>query len=659
MSGLLNSEVAGPVPEDLRWWLAEDDDAMAGAAFAAAKNILTNNIERDEIIWRNMRMYSGQSRESFWGENGDYPLSVNRMLNNQHANRNVIASVADTLVATLTATPIKTTVLASGGDYARTRKKSKAAEKFCSGVKYNNKFEEIGAKACLSGFICDLGICKVMEDDEEPGTIKLEPVFPAEIIVDEVDGIHQQPRQIMQRKLVSREVLVDLYPEFAEEIRGLNPVGTGLSTMSLADKIEVLECWHLGTGKKRQGGLHIIAIDTKVLFKEKWLLHKFPFAWFRASLNLIGFWSNGIATDLCGIQYAINELTLRKQRALKVASNVMVLVPTGSQVNKNHILNGIGLMLEYSGDQPPQWYTPSPVSKDIPPEIADLISWAYQRWGVSQLSSQSQKPEGLDSAVALRTYANIESVRQSVPGKAYQQFCLDVDELVLLTARMIDQRRENEHKAALKKGKKHTKKPLKVRVPDAKRVVEISWDDADPGDGFIVKRYATNLFADSPADRLAQTGDLVDKGAIDMDTFLEINDFPDLEKFNKIRNAPRENIEKQLDDILLDGKYRSPEPFQNLALGVQMFQSALLSAEDDGVPDDRLAMLQRWIGEAVKLMSPPPPPPAAPPMGAGPIAPMAAPVLAPPPGTIPPPGAVPIKPMPVPMAPPPAPMPGQ
>ena len=644
MAGTLSDPNGGtnPASDDLRWWLAEDDIAIANTAFQAARSIIQNNLEREEIIWRNVRMYSGQTREQFWGEAGD-PLAPART--GARANRNLVASVAETITATLSATPIKSTVLSSGGDYARTKKRSKAAEKYINGVKYNNKFELTGPRSLLTALICDLGCVKLVEDDEVPGGIGIEHVFPVELIVDELDGREQKPRQIMQRKLVPREVLKELYPDAADEIDDAPPTSDNLIHTSLSDKIEVLEAWHLPSGKDAGDGMHIICLEGTILLKEEWDEDWFPFVFLRPNIQLFGFWGVGVASDLAGTQYEINQLCVQKQAAIRLGANFVVFVQQGSQVNKNHLVNGMGLLIDYTGDQPPTYYTPNPVSPALDQEIMSLISWGYQRWGVSQLSAQGEKPAGLDSGEALRTVANIESVRQSPQGKAYQQFHLDVGTTILRMAQRL--------------AKKSGKADFMVSVPGAERIEIIKWADADPGDGFIVKQYATNLFADSPADRLAQIGELVDKGALDMDAFFDLNDFPDLEMYNKIRNAPRDNILKQIDDIVLDKKYRSPEPFQNLQLGLQLFQSALLTAEDDGADDETLAMLQRWIGEAEAYLSPPPPPPPAPAPAAGPIPPVAGVALPPPPGAMPPP-QVPTQPMPNPMpSPTPAPMPAQ
>jgi hypothetical protein len=649
----------GPTPKDLRWWPtkdfapSKDGDETARRVFAAATAIINNSIDREETIWRNIRMYNGQTREAYWGDTSQNPLSLvrNGESSPYKVNRNVVASVVDTMVSTLTATPIKTTVLASGGSYSRTRKRSKIAEKYCNGVKYNNEFELLGPEALLSACVADLGIIKVEEDPDNPGNVKLETVFAAELVVDTIDGMYKKPRQIMQRKAISRDVLKEMYSEvddlseeqLFERIDGLPSIGSASNTQAqLADKVEVLEAWHLASGPEAHDGYHVICIENTTLFAEEWTLHRFPFAFLRPNLQLFGFWGSGIASDLVGTQYEINKLSQKKQRALELGSNFMVMVPSGSRVNKNHIVNGMGLMLEYTGEAP-TWFTPSPVSPDIKEEIQGLMAYAFQRWGISELASHGEKPAGMESGEALRTFAKIESIRHSTLGKQYQRFCLDVDALILFTARMIDQRMKAEAKKTDGKKPKAAANKMTVRVPDKQHIEHIDWADADPGDGFITKLYATNLLADSPADRLEQVMAMAERGKITSEEMFSLLDFPDLEVFNKLRNAPRDNILKQIDDILIDGKYRAPEPFQNLQLGLQLFQSALLEAEDNGAEEDRLAMLQRWMGEAQVMLQaamPPPPAPAPmgppmPPPGAGPGAP---PPPMPPMPPMPPPG---------------------
>jgi hypothetical protein len=57
---------------------------------------------------------------------------------------------------------------------------------------------------------------------------------------------------------------------------------------------------------------------------------------------------------------------------------------------------------------------------------------------------------------------------------------------------MIDQRMKDDAQEA-GGGQELPQRKLSVRVPDEKHIEEISWEDADPGDGFVTKLYPTNL----------------------------------------------------------------------------------------------------------------------------------------------------------------------
>ena len=662
MPGLIaDTSTIGPVPYDLQWWRDDEewtgqvlenlDDDRAARVFSCARAIMANNVAREDKLWRNLRVYNGTTRDAYAG--GDTSENPNALLyrgqgNITHkVNRNVVASVTDTLVSTMTSTPIKTTVLSDGGDYSRNRKRSKTAEKFANGVKYRNKFEAIAQTTFLSALVMDLGFTAVHEDPDNPGEVKIEFVFTPEMIIDEIDGMHGSPRQAMRRHIKSREVVKGMLlkagytkEEAHDRLQNIQSVSPGYTQQSLSDKIDILEAWHLPSSLDADDGMHIVCIEGTVITKEPWTLHRFPFARLSPSLDMIGYYGFGVCSDLIPVQYEINDLSQSQQRALKLGSNFVVLCPKGSNINKNHILNGMGLILEYSGEQAPTWAAPNPVSPAIPPEIANLVQWAYQRWGVSPMASQGEKPPDVESGEGMRVLARIESVRHSTLGKKYQAYHLDVDELIFLTARMIDQRYEEEHQAALKKGKKgHKRKKLIAKVPDKHSVQRISWEDADPGDGFVTKLYPTNLLADSPSDRLDQVMDMVDRGQLSPDVMFDMLPFPDLEKFYEMRNAPRDNILAQLDRIIEDGDYRSPEPFQDLSMYVQLFQTALLTEEDKGLSDDRLQMLQRGIAEASSMLAaakasqmppaptptpgptPPPSGPPAPPSGPPPGAP--------------------------------------
>jgi hypothetical protein len=112
---------------------------------------------------------------------------------------------------------------------------------------------------------------------------------------------------------------------------------------NIADLVMVREAWHLPSGPEADDGAHIVTIDEHALGPmEKWEKQFFPFARFRWCPRLYGFWSQGGAEQIQGIQTEINGLLQVAQRAMKLSGGFYVLVENGSKVNKNHITNEIG-----------------------------------------------------------------------------------------------------------------------------------------------------------------------------------------------------------------------------------------------------------------------------------------------------------------------------
>jgi hypothetical protein len=123
----------------------------------------------------------------------------------------------------------------------------------------------------------------------------------------------------------------------------------------------------------------------------------------------------------------------------------------------------------------------------------------------------------------------------------------------------------------------------------------------------------------------------------------QLLEFPDLDRANKLKNSHIELLDKQIESIIDKNKYEPPEQYLNLELGIQRFQQAYNLAKLEGVPEERLEKLRRWIAKAAVLLEPTPqpqpagmgmPPGAMPPEAAGGLPPMGPPMG--PPGAMPP-----------------------
>jgi hypothetical protein len=150
-----------------------------------------------------------------------------------------------------------------------------------------------------------------------------------------------------------------------------------------------------------------------------------------------------------------------------------------------------------------------------------------------------------------------------------------------------------------------------------------------------MKVYPTSQLATAPAQRIDQLQDLLDRGAIDMPTFRQLLDFPDLESEMTRLNAGRELAEKLIERFLDaedpndENVFISPEPGWPLVEMKPIFLMAATQAELDGAPEENVELLRRFNTAIDDLLNPPAPP-------------------GPPPGEMPPPGGPPMPPMPPP-----------
>jgi hypothetical protein len=135
---------------------------------------------------------------------------------------------------------------------------------------------------------------------------------------------------------------------------------------------------------------------------------------------------------------------------------------------------------------------------------------------------------------------------------------------------------------------------------------------------------------------------MINSKAIPAEDVLDAVDMPDTKAYSDLALAPRRIIQKNIADILKNGKGISPEPFDDHKLALRLVNQAYHKARLSNVPEPKLELLRRYMADSADLAGVPDPsvpPPPAPPMGP--------PGMAPPMGGPPPPMAPPMGPPPM------------
>lgn len=585
-----------------RWWLA-DDSSIHAAVIGTAKMLADFSKEKQRQYQYSVsnRLYGNQDLLGVTGFSGSKISDLSSGTKNR-ITYNAVQSAIDTLAAKITKNKPKPMFLTSGGDY-KLQRQAKKLEKFVDGVFYENKiYSEAGKRAFFDSCIFGDGMVKVFDRNGRPC---IERVNPRMLFVDWIESLNKNPRQLFQSQLIDRDILIDCYPEHADKIRScagatLDAIGLYSST---SDQIMVIEAWHLPSGEDADDGKHVIVIDGCTLVSEEWNKPFFPFAKVPFIEKTEGYWSTSGAELIQGTQLEINKIMWRISRSLDLGSTFKVWVKSGSKIVKEHLNNELGTII--NSDDPPQYLVPPIVQPEIYARLKECKNEAYELFGISQLSAQSQKPAGLDSGKALRTYNNIETERFMTIGKSYEQFFIDIASLVIDCAQDI----------VKEYGKLSIKAPNN-RVLDDIDFADIKLDNED----YIMKMYPVSSLPSDPEGRFQSIQERVQAGMMTPRQASRLLDFPDDEAWGQLSSAREDWLHECFEKIIYEGVFTAPEPEDDLNLAQTMFLDYYAFAKSSNVEDEKLALLIQFNDQTKDLLMKANPP--APPMDA-----MASPVV--------------------------------
>lgn len=564
-----------------QWWLLDVTEVYS-AIFAIVDKMFMDQSGRMDRNLRCARLYGSQD---YVGAPYSMARSTTSTLPEDRVKVNVVSSMADTVSSKLSKMKPAVTFLTEGGSF-HLGEQSKLLSKYVRGLFTMNNTWALHQRGFLDSTVFDAGAIKHSIED---GKIVSERVLAVELLVDELDGLYGDPRSLYQYKLVHKDVLKRVYKKKAASIAMSDPwlPSQGFRDEAQKDYVLVIEAWHLPTSKDSDDGRHVICTSQDVLIDEDYTHDYFPFTFFKWSNRLTGFWGQSLADRLTGTQLEINKLLRLIQKAFHLGSAFKVFLEHGSKVAKEHLNNELGSIVYYTG-QKPEFYAPKVVNEEVFQHLNFLIQSAYQEAGVSQMSASSVKPVGIDSGKALREYNEVESERFAVVSQNYEATFLQ-------TARIyIDLSRELYNEDEL---------DTEVSAESKKFLEKIKWSDIDlEHDQYIMQMFPTSMLPHTPAGRLQWIQELINEQFIPREYGLKLLDFPDIDAYTAVANAPLDNLLDALDDIIYKGKYAAPEPYQDLVQGVKLFQAMYLKCKRDLVPDERLDMMRDWINNAEVML---------------------------------------------------------
>jgi hypothetical protein len=574
-----------------KWW--EQKDELHPHIFAVVKRIREAQAYRSLNNLRFARLY--QNMELLGLQAGLHARvhDPNAFIANR-VSYNVIKSCIDTAASKIAKNKPRPLYLTDDGNWSLQRKAMKltsymegAFDSMGTGKGDQRTLYGISRRSWVDSAILGTGCVKFFAD-ETTSSVKAERVIAEEIIVDESEGLYEGPRQLHQEKLVFREVLVDMVDKKLRDkvMTAQSGLPPDVQSTASADMIKVVESWHLPSSPGAADGKKAICIENCDISVDAWDKDYFPFLFHRWGHRLLGFYGSGLAEELIGIQLEINKLL----RTIAIAQHLMsvpqVWLEVANKTQGKQINNEIGGIKYYSG-QKPEFFVPQAMSQEVYAHLENLYNKAYQVTGISMLSAASQKPAGLDSRVALREFQDIESDRFQLVGQRYEDWFMDA-------ADMVGDLMDDLEKAG--------KKP-RVRVAGTTGSRDIAWSEVKiDRQQLRIRPFPTSILPSQPAGKVQKVQELMQAGFFDKEEGLELLDFPDLKAVVSVKVAARRDIKRMIEAMTEDGRYESPEPFMALELGRQLSQSYYLAGRADGMPEDRLELLRRFMDDCQALI---------------------------------------------------------
>lgn len=506
---------------------------------------------------------------------------------NERIGLNLVKSAIDTVAARICLQKPRPTFLTQGGRWKQ-RLRAKKLQKFVEGIFYEQDFYAKARRVFKDCAVFGTGFMKFYAEN---GKVFCERIFPGEMIVDETTAMNTAPRSYFQVKPVPVECLLASFPEYRAEI------STGNSYLHMTQKgrtthmLQAYEAWHL-PDVNGAGGRHTICIDGCTLFDEEWKHDFLPIIELRWNELPVGYYGNGAAEDIAGLQNELDFLLTRMQKSLHINANAWYMKHISDKTPNEHLTNEIGNVIEWSGEHPPDLK----VFPAIHQQVFDIAKWIYgvgfDDVGVSQMSATSRKPAGVESGIALQTLMDVESQRHGLIQANWEDF-------VVRCARVL---------VAL--GKDTYRENTKVKWDNSRFVETIEWGDVNmEEDEYILKIWPTNLLPASPAGRLDIVEKMLQAGILDPQTAMMLLDFPDVEFIQDLTLAAVKNALWISDQVIYEGADIEPRQYQNLELCIKYIQLGLARAETEGAPPSVIERGLTWIAEATDLMGPPPAPP--------------------------------------------------
>lgn len=596
-----------------KWWLAKNDEDLRDQLLSTTTYLKKTHQIRIRQASIYTRLFSGKPLYNYLANVGT--LDNSQQLPIGRPTANVCYACTDTLVSRVTQDKPRPVFLTDNGHY-KERHLATQLNNFIMGEFYRAKVYEKTALQARDACVIGNGFLKVFPQNKK---VCVERTLETELLTDYNDAYYGDPRQLIQMKLVDRSTYQALFGKNAvkeamiQKAEHGNVDNTPLSTETVSDQFIISEGWHLESAPGYGDGRHAIACSSGIVHDDKSFAKPgFPFVKLGYNPNMVGWFSQGLVEILMPTQMEIYKMLIVASQAIELMGVPRILIDELSQILETAFNNNIGSIIKFRGSAP-QFIN----AQSNPPEIYEWIKWliqnSFQMSGISAMAATSQKPAGLNSGEAIRSFDDLQTDRFAAFARRYQNGHTDLAYLMIDCARDV----------AKEEGEYTTVYPNK----DGTREVDLP-QAAVLRDTYIIQCFEESSLPRDPAGRQAKLSEMLAAGEISNQEFRRLSAVPDLQQSDSLANALEERILQNLDAIIEKGKkgYSPPDAFilDPTDLATKLTTNYINKYIVTDIEEPKLQLLRDYFTQVqvLKAKAAPPPPPmvAAPAPGApGPL----------------------------------------
>ena len=285
--------------------------------------------------------------------------------------------------------------------------------------------------------------------------------------------------------------------------------------------------------------VHIVNNEIKEVLP--YLPNEVPFIQLNYTNPVYGRDATSVVDLLYGIQMKIHDLYQTFSEASRKNPAQTFLVPKGTDIKVTSLTNRVGQVIQYNPvegvSNPVQAVTPNFIGDQYIQAIQMLKNDAYEITGVSKLSAQSQKPNGLDSGRALQTMNDIESERFEVQQRAV---IVAYTEVMRKCIECFN--------------------PEDLILPEDLNKKPILWGDLQKLiNKTKISFNALQYLSKDPSTRMAQIDNLEAKGYINRNQAMSYYNIPDTDAAYNYANNSYNAVQEIINEALYEDDYTIPD----------------------------------------------------------------------------------------------------